>query len=1010
MKKELHTYYYITDPHKLEGTVVAANQEEAYVLAELDCAENGIYVADEIITLELLENKQEELKEEAHEEMPNTLSAILDYLNSDEDEAIDGYEKAIEKIENKTAELNNELDALEELTDIDNPKDEDLDRLENVEAAIDTLENIASELDHIEVEEEEHKAELEDAKDDARLASIDDLKLEEALTEAMADLVDEEIEFDLEGEALEEAKRNVKRYYIRPQNIYCSNKTEIIKNLIKLADQNCSIYTLKNLPDNKDLHLLTNKDIIYYYDDGILYDKNHVKVMDYDLYIKHEEERKKFPGENGEGVSDTTFADEYDDRITDADLDMEEALELDEDKIYVGKIKQEMELPSEIHLLSQDEVEQLIDLLEPEEEFEVGYVSPLYFYKELWDILPIFKCTEMSGYTGVDFSQSEDSVHTDAAQRVKDAQDQIALAKETGKQVYVGADVNYSNQNKLVHQFKRTDAIGSNVVQSTILFYPTSEAKVCYFTKLPGQSQYLKLTAEQLEKHIYDNLDKITRKFDLAKAKTKVYDTLYGKSVQDIDRDTRGAAALDPKYIYKYERDKHSVRALYTTQLYMLNISGASRRGHSLVECLKEDLDLNENTTTGLPDWTELSDKEEEKALNLKWAANLNGEVNGISGVKGAHVDVMFKSGRSYVKRFGGELVRVVYNDKSERLNAKIAKDGDLSNIKTYKFAGFFEPQKFESKTSGEIITYYLATKDPTLTSRLETYIEDKKDKKAKAKTAAYKGARAVSSLTPEEKAEALDWFAKNIKSMDITCPIGSPTYTEEEGVVDSSNPKVKKITDKFIKISKAFHNDFDIPESEQEGYLDAAHKVHFGVRDAEKVHEKTLEYYTFWGLTCEIEFATSLKDANGVVLGLIEQAKIDSIRAKNSVTPWKETDTSISSIFLCYSIKELVNDDWNLLSKPGQDPIAPEAAKVIDNTEENPFDQEFEEVNAYGEALTEGKVKGGVCCICGEEIEGYGNNPEPIKHDGRCCDACNLKFVIPARLEGIEGEQEEEE
>ena len=42
------------------------------------------------------------------------------------------------------------------------------------------------------------------------------------------------------------------------------------------------------------------------------------------------------------------------------------------------------------------------------------------------------------------------------------------------------------------------------------------------------------------------------------------------------------------------------------------------------------------------------------------------------------------------------------------------------------------------------------------------------------------------------------------------------------------------------------------------------------------------------------------------------------------------------------------------------------------------------------------------MCPICGEPIEGYGNNPEPFMDadNGQCCDGCNLKFVIPARLE----------
>lgn len=38
------------------------------------------------------------------------------------------------------------------------------------------------------------------------------------------------------------------------------------------------------------------------------------------------------------------------------------------------------------------------------------------------------------------------------------------------------------------------------------------------------------------------------------------------------------------------------------------------------------------------------------------------------------------------------------------------------------------------------------------------------------------------------------------------------------------------------------------------------------------------------------------------------------------------------------------------------------------------------------------------VCCICGKKFTGYGNNPYPIKEDGRCCDDCNNKVII-ARL-----------
>jgi hypothetical protein len=69
---------------------------------------------------------------------------------------------------------------------------------------------------------------------------------------------------------------------------------------------------------------------------------------------------------------------------------------------------------------------------------------------------------------------------------------------------------------------------------------------------------------------------------------------------------------------------------------------------------------------------------------------------------------------------------------------------------------------------------------------------------------------------------------------------------------------------------------------------------------------------------------------------------------------------------------------------------------------EESYFNLDFDNVNVFGENLTEA-AKEQSCCICGEPIEGYGNNPEPYKSVGRCCDGCNLKFVIPLRIEQME-------
>lgn len=127
------------------------------------------------------------------------------------------------------------------------------------------------------------------------------------------------------GESLQEAtkdekaprpKRYIKRYYIRPFNKFASNKQEILEILAANKDANCSVYSLKSLDDHDDVHLLKPSDIIYYYDEGILYDKNHVQVLDYDLNVKNEEERKKFA--NIDEVPDHIFDAAYEDRLVES--------------------------------------------------------------------------------------------------------------------------------------------------------------------------------------------------------------------------------------------------------------------------------------------------------------------------------------------------------------------------------------------------------------------------------------------------------------------------------------------------------------------------------------------------------------------------------------------------------------------------------------------------------------------------------------------------------------------
>jgi hypothetical protein len=45
-------------------------------------------------------------------------------------------------------------------------------------------------------------------------------------------------------------------------------------------------------------------------------------------------------------------------------------------------------------------------------------------------------------------------------------------------------------------------------------------------------------------------------------------------------------------------------------------------------------------------------------------------------------------------------------------------------------------------------------------------------------------------------------------------------------------------------------------------------------------------------------------------------------------------------------------------------------------------------------------------CVICDKMItdDAFGNNPFPVKEDGRCCSKCNTETVVPARVRSMFG------
>ena len=34
-------------------------------------------------------------------------------------------------------------------------------------------------------------------------------------------------------------------------------------------------------------------------------------------------------------------------------------------------------------------------------------------------------------------------------------------------------------------------------------------------------------------------------------------------------------------------------------------------------------------------------------------------------------------------------------------------------------------------------------------------------------------------------------------------------------------------------------------------------------------------------------------------------------------------------------------------------------------------------------------------CVLCGDVVDGYGNNPYPLADGGKCCDSCNIDVVV---------------
>lgn len=142
------------------------------------------------------------------------------------------------------------------------------------------------------------------------------------------------------------------------------------------------------------------------------------------------------------------------------------------------------------------------------------------------------------------------------------------------------------------------------------------------------------------------------------------------------------------------------------------------------------------------------------------------------------------------------------------------------------------------------------------------------------------------------------------------------------------------------------------------------------------------------------ITFDTLIADAPEPIIKLIEVAQKTARKNKHETKDIEEVKQgqTINSYYFCLNALKLFNNDFSFYKK--------DAKTKTESAIDDPFNLEFESIDAYGHTLHEDKAT--PCCICGEVINGYGNNPVPVKATGKCCDACNIKFVIPARLDEL--------
>ena len=215
-------------------------------------------------------------------------------------------------------------------------------------------------------------------------------------------------------------------------------------------------------------------------------------------------------------------------------------------------------------------------------------------------------------------------------------------------------------------------------------------------------------------------------------------------------------------------------------------------------------------------------------------------------------------------------------------------------------------------------------------------------------------------------------WLAENVTNIKFTLPSLDKVPASEKRLIKKINMIHGMLEKQYPGITQSSH--FGWENKNPDGAI-----------------------FSFWSLTGFTYFKVPYSDFPEELKDIVVKAKEKSkARGQFNITDSKPTDKVINNIYVCHAILDMFDGNYTFCDG------------VSGSTAANPFDLEFDDVNVYGEkveSLREAKEE--VCCICGEPLHGYGNNPEPYKHEGKCCDACNMKFVIPARMAQLNQEEE---